>query len=327
MMAFRKVGRRLLLGSTLALPAVAQAQTWTPQRPIRMIVPFAPAGILDQLARLLAEPMGQRLGQPIIVENRPGAGGNVGTALAARARGDAHVVLVGSTGPLAVSPITESNLGYDPMTDLIPITLLNATPLVLVVRTASPHRDVPGLVAALKRDGREVFYPTPGVGSPQLLAQEAFRQIAGFPAAPVHYQGSAPAVLAVIAGEFPFTIENLVLVAPHVSGGTLRALGVTSLARAPMLPEVPTLAEQGFPGFSAGGWYGLLSPAGVPEEAVRALHLAAKAALAEPNVARRVNEMGGPPIGSTPLEFRAHIQAETEKWRGVMSRAAAPAVR
>jgi tripartite-type tricarboxylate transporter receptor subunit TctC len=319
--------RRALLAAGLALPAVARAQSWAPQRPIRMIVPFAPAGILDQLARLLAEPMGQRLGQPIIVENRPGAGGNVGTAMAARARGDAHVILVGSTGPLSVSPITEPNLGYDPKTDLIPITLLNATPLVLVVRQASPHRDVAGMVAALKRDGREVLYPTPGVGSPQLLAQEAFRQIAGFPAAPVHYQGSAPAVLAVIAGEFPFTIENLVLVAPHVQGGTLRALGVTSLTRAAMLPDVPTLAEQGFTGFSAGGWYGLLTPAGVPEEAIRAYHLAATGALAEPNVARRISEMGGPPIGSSPLEFRAHIQSETERWRGVLARAAAPVVR
>jgi len=323
--------RRGLMALALAAPAVARAQgnapLWSPNRPIRMIVPFAPAGILDQLARLLAEPMGRRLGQPIIVENRPGAGGNVGTAMAARARGDAHVVLVGSTGPLAVSPITEPNLGYDPLTDLIPITLLNATPLVLVVRQSSAARDVPSLVAALKHDGREVLYPTPGVGSPQLLAQEAFRQVAGFPAAPVHYQGSAPAVLAVIAGEFPFTIENLVLVAPHVQAGTLRALGVTSLSRAAMLPDVPTFAEQGFPGFSAGGWYGLLTPAGVPEEVVRVYNVAATGALGESIVARRIAEMGGPPIGNAPLEFRAHIQSETERWRSVLARAAAPVVR
>lgn len=317
------IARRLLLGgAALALPGVARAQGWVPQRPIRMIVPFAPAGILDQLARLLAEPMGQRLGQPIVVENRPGAGGNVGTALAARARGDAHVILVGSTGPLAVSPITEAQLGYDPQADLIPITLLNATPLVLVVRAQSPHRDVAGLVTALKAEGREVLYPTPGVGSPQLLAQEAFRQAAGFAAAPVHYPGSAPAIMGLIAGEFPFTIENLVLVAPHVSGGTLRALAVTSLTRAPMMPTVPTMVEQGFPGFSAGGWYGLLSPAGVPEEAVMAVNRAAVAALAESNVATRISAMGGPPIGSTPAEFQAHIRAETERWRGVLARAA-----
>lgn len=315
------IARRFLLGAALAAPGIARAQAWVPQRPVRMVVPFAPAGIVDQLARILAEPMGQRLGQPMVVENRAGAGGNVGTALVARARGDSHLLLVGSSGPLAVSPITEANLGYDPLRDLTPVTLLNATPLVLVVRAASPHRDLAGLVAALKAEGREVLYPTPGVGSPQLLAQEAFRQAAGFPAAPVHYPGSAPAITALIAGEFAFTIENLVLVAPQIAGGTLRALAVTSTARAPLLPEVPTMAEQGFAGFSAGGWYGLLTPAGVPEEAVMAYHRAAVAALAEPAVAARIGAMGGPPIGGTPGEFRTHIQAETERWRAVLARA------
>ncbi len=304
----------------LALPGLARAQ-WTPQRPIRLIVPFAPAGIVDQLGRMLAEPMGRRLGQPIVVENRAGAGGNVGTALVARARGDAHVMLVGSTGPLAVSPITEPALGYDPLVDLSPVTLINATPLVLVVRAASPHRDLAALVAALRAEQREVMYPTPGVGSPQLLAQEAFRQAAGFPAAPVHYQGSAPAVLAVMAGEYAFTIENLVLVRPQIEAGILRALAVTSATRAPMMPALPTMAEQGFPGFTAGGWYGLLSPAGVGEEVVRALNAAAVAALAEPEVSRRVADMGSPAIGGTPEQFRAHIRAEMERWRGVMAAA------
>jgi len=315
------IAQRVLLGAMLAAPGVARAQAWAPQRPVRMVVPFAPAGIVDQLARLLAEPMSQRLGQPVVVENRPGAGGNVGTAMVARARGDTHLLLVGSSGPLAVSPITEAQLGYDPATDLVPVTLLNATPLVLVVRAQSPHRDVASLVAALKAEGREVLYPTPGVGSPQLLAQEAFRQAAGFPAAPVHYPGSAPAITALIAGEFPFTIENLVLVAPQIAGGTLRALAVTSAARAPLLPQVPTMPEQGFAGFVAGGWYGLLTPSGVPEDAIAAYHRAATAALADSTIARRIGDMGGPPIGSTPLEFRAHIRAETERWRGVLARA------
>ena len=301
----------------LALPGLAAAQ-WAPQRAIRLVVPFAPGGIVDQLARLLAEPMGRRLGQPIVVENRAGAGGNVGTALVARARGDTHLMLVGSTGPLAVSPITEPSLGYDPLVDLSPVTLVNATPLLLVVRAASPHRDLASLVAALRAEPREVMYPTPGVGSPQLLAQEAFRQAAGFAAAPVHYPGSAPAVLAVMAGEYAFTIENLVLVRPQIEAGMLRALAVTSAARAPMMPALPTMAEQGFPGFTAGGWYGLLAPAGVGEDVVRALNAAAVAALAEPELARRVAEMGSPAIGGTPEQFRAHIRAETERWRGVL---------
>ena len=314
--------RRRSLFAALAAPGLAQAQPWSPVRPVRFVVPFAPAGIVDQLARILVEPMARRLGQPVVVENRPGAGGNVATRMVAAARGDAHLLLVGSSGPLAVSPITEAALGYDPLADLTPITLLNATPLVLVVRQDSPHRDLAGLVAALRGQGREVLFPTPGVGSPQLLAQEAFRQAAEFPAAPVHYPGSAPVILAVTAGEFPFTIENLVLVAPQIRAGAMRALAVTSARRAPALPDVPTMAEAGFPGFTAGGWYGLLSPAGVPEEAVARYHQAAAEALAEPDVARRITEMGEPPIGAGPQDFRRHIIAETERWRGVLARAA-----
>jgi tripartite-type tricarboxylate transporter receptor subunit TctC len=285
-----------------------------------MIVPFAPAGILDQLARLLAEPMGQRLGQPIIVENRPGAGGNVGTAMAARARGDAHVVLVGSTGPLAVSPISEPHLGYDPLTDLIPITLLNATPLVLVVRQASPYRDVPSLVAALKREGREVLYPTPGVGSPQLLAQEAFRQAAGFPAAPVHYQGSAPAVLSVIAGEFPFTIENLVLVAPHVQGGTLRALGVTTPERSPLVPHLPALAET-LPGFDAAPFNYIAATGGTPPEIVLRLNQAIVGILGDPAYRARMEALGEEATPSTPEELAATIARESARWKQVIDAA------
>ncbi len=318
------VSRAALAGGAISgavIPGSALAQ-WVPVRPIRLVVPFAPGGILDQLGRMLAEPMGRRLGQPVVVENRAGAGGNVGTALVARARGDSYIMLIGSTGPLAVSPISEPQLGYDPLVDLSPITLINATPLVLVVPAASPYRDLAGLVAAMRAERREVMYPTPGVGSPQLLAQEAFRQAAGFPAAPVHYQGSAQAVLAVIAGEYAFTIENLVLVRPQIEAGLLRPLAVTSLTRAAMMPGVATMAEQGFPGFSAGGWYGLLSPAGVPEEVLQALHQAAVAALAEPEVAHRVSDMGGPPIGNSPQAFRAHIRAEMERWRGVMAGAA-----
>ncbi|MCX7932841.1 MAG: tripartite tricarboxylate transporter substrate binding protein [Rhodovarius sp.] len=313
----------ILAGAAAALAAgrPVRAQGWNPQRPIRVIVPFAPGGIVDQIARLLAEPMARRLGQPLVVENRPGAGGNVATLMVARSRGDAHLLLAGSSGPLAVSPITEPHLGYDPLTDLTPITLINATPLVLVVRQDSPHRDLSALVRALRTAGREVLFPTPGVGSPQLLAQEAFRQAVGVAAAPVHYPGSAPVILAMLAGEFLFTIENLVLVAPHLQSGALRALAITSARRSPLLPEVPTMEEEGFQGFTAGGWYGLLAPAGIPEEAIARYHAAAVEALAEPEVARRIAAMGEPPIAAGPAAFREHIRAETERWRAVLSAA------
>lgn len=313
------IGRRALLvgvGAGLGVRGALASDTW-PARPLRIVVPFAPGGIVDVLARLLADRMGRGLGQPLIVETRPGAGGNIGTALVARARGDAHTLLLGSSGPLSVSPITERNLGYDPINDLTPIVLLAATPLVLVVPAASPHRDLAGLVEAM-RGGPEAMFPTPGLGSPQLLASEAFRQRAGFPAVPVHFSGSAPVVTAMLGGQMQWCFENLVLVLPHLREGRLRALAVTGRERAALLPDTPTVAEAGMPGFEAGGWYGLLSPAGVPPEVVSRLHAEAVAALREPEMARRIAEMGSPDVSSTPEAFRALIAAETEKWRKVL---------
>jgi tripartite-type tricarboxylate transporter receptor subunit TctC len=176
----------------------------------------------------------------------------------------------------------------------------------------------------MKKMPQEVLYPTPGVGSPQLLAQEAFRQRVGFPAAPVHYSGSAPAVMAVLSGEFPFTIENPLLTLGHIKAGKLRALAVTSKQRAPLLADVPTMSEAGLEGFEAGGWYGLVAPAGIPQEIVNQLHAEAVAALKEPEMAKRIAEMASPNITSTPQEFKEFIAAETQKWKTVLM-AAKPA--
>ena len=323
-MTARGTTRRAVLiaaAATAALAATragfAQSQAY-PNKRVRILVGFAPGGIVDTLGRLLADRLTRTMGQPFVVENRPGAGANLATGLVARAKGDPYTLLLGSSGPLAVSPTTEADLGYDPLVDLIPITIMAKTPLVVVVPAASPHKDLQSLMQAMKKAPQEVLYPTPGVGSPQLLAQEAFRQKVGFPAAPVHYNGSAPAVMAVLAGEFPFTIENPLLTLGHIRAGKLRALAVTSKQRASLLPEVPTMSEAGLEGFEAGGWYGLLAPAGVPAEIINQLHAETVAALKEPEFARRIAEMASPNITSTPDEFRALIAAETQKWRAVL---------
>ncbi|WP_431284634.1 Bug family tripartite tricarboxylate transporter substrate binding protein [Humitalea sp. 24SJ18S-53] len=309
--------RRSLLAAT-ALPFVARAQGAFPNRPIRVIAPFAPGGIVDVLARLLADRMARSIGQPVVVENRPGAGGNVGTALVARARGDAHVLLIGSSGPLAVSPTTEANLPYDPLTDLTPISLIGGTPLVLVVPAASPARDVPGLIALLKAEGREILWPTPGVGSPGLLAGEAFRQAAGFPASPVHYPGSPQVVLSVINREFPFCIENPLLVLPHIQAGTLRAIATTAPAPAGMFPDVPLISAT-LPSVSASGWYAVLAPAGIGAEAQAKLAAETVAALRDPDVTARLTAMAMTVAASDPAALTAHIVAETARWRGVLA--------
>ena len=316
-------GRRAALTGAAALLASvarvgAQESNPYPTRPVRIVVPFLPGGIVDTLARLLATKLQGSMGQPFVVESRPGAGGNVGTALVARAKEDPYTLLLGSSGPLAVSPTIERNLGYDPLIDLTPIALVAATPLVLAVPAASPHRDLHGMMRALRQARQEVLYPTPGLGSPQLLAGEAFRQRAGFSASPVHYTGSAPVVTALVAGEMPYTFENLLLVLPHIRAGTLRAIAVTSRGRAALLPEVPTMEEGGLDGFEARGWYGLLAPAGIPDAIVRRLNAETTAALRAPEVARRIAEMGSPSIGSSPEEFRQLIASETRKWRTVL---------
>ncbi|MSQ54349.1 MAG: tripartite tricarboxylate transporter substrate binding protein [Betaproteobacteria bacterium] len=320
----RPISRRSFVTGAVSTAALAASGagfaqgTGYPNKRVRMLAGFVPGGIVDTLARLLAERMQRTMGQPFVVENRPGAGGNLATGLVARAKGDPYTLMLGSSGPLAVSPTTEADLGYDPLTDLTPITLVAKTPLVVVVPAGSPHRDLQGLMQALKQAPQEVLYPTPGVGSPQLLAQEAFRQRAGFAASPVHYTGSAPAVMAMLAGEFQFTIENPLLVLSHIRAGKLRALAVTSLQRAPLLAEVPTVSESGLPNFEAGGWYGLIAPAGLPAPIVQQLHAEAVAALKEPEFAKRIADMGSPNISTTPEEFRAFIAAEIQKWRAVL---------
>lgn len=321
--------RKLLATAALAATLIAsrharaQAQAY-PNKRVRILVGFAPGGIVDTLARLLADRLQQSMGQPFVVENRPGAGANLATRLAANAKGDPYTLLLGSSGPLAVSPTSEPNLGYDPLVDLIPITVMAMTPLVLVVPAASPHQDLKSLLQALRQSKEELLYPTPGLGSPQLLAQEALRQRLGISATPVHYTGSAQAVLAVLSNEFQFTIENPLLVIGHIKAGKLRALGVTSKQRAPLLPDVPTLIESGLDGFEAGGWYGLVAPAGIPAEIVNQLHAETVKALKEPDFARRINEMASPNVTSTPEEFKAFIIAETQKWKTVLQ-AAKPA--
>ena len=321
--------RRLLAaagaGATLAASGAGFAQSQAyPNKRVRILAGFAPGGIVDTLARLLADRLTKSMGQPFVVENRPGAGGNLATGLVARAKGDPYMLNLGSSGPLAVSPTTETDLGYDPLVDLTPICLVAKTPLVVVVPGASPHKDLQSLIQAMKSAPREVLYPTPGVGSPQLLAQEAFRQKVGFPATPVHYTGSPAAVMAVLAGEFAFTIENPLLTLGHIKAGKLRALAVTSRQRAPLLPDVPTMSESGLDGFEAGGWYGLIAPAGIPQDIVNQLHAETVNALKEPEMAKRIADMASPNITSTPQEFRDFIAAETLKWRSVLQAAKKP---
>jgi tripartite-type tricarboxylate transporter receptor subunit TctC len=312
--------RRNLLAAALVTPAVrARAQADWPSRPIRVISPYAPGGVVDILARLVGDKLQRSLGQPFIVEARAGAGGNIGTAFVARAKGDAYTLLMGASGPLAINIALGQNTGYDPLTDFLPICLVAATPMLLVVPANSRAFRLADLVGQIRATQGTFIYGSGGPGTPQHLAGEMFRQAVGFTATHVPYSGSAPAVTALLAGEIPFIFDNLALVLPHLRAGALRALAVAGPQRVPQLTDVPTMIEEGFPGFQARGWYGLLAPSGVPSAVVARLSEETQRALRLPDVAQRLESgFGSPYVGTSPEGFAQFIAADIARWQGVV---------
>ena len=311
-----RISRRAALGLLVPLPAPAMEARY-PDRPVRIVVPYLAGGILDALARMLAEKLQRLHGQPFIVENRGGAGGNLGTALVARAKGDPYTLLMGSSGPLSINPALGQRLPYDPLADFTPIGLMAATPLVLTVPAGAALADVAGFLDWARSRPQPAIYGTPGVGTPQHMACEMLRLRAGFAATQVTYNGSAPVITALLAGDIGFAIENQALVLPQVAAGTLRALAVTSAARSAQLPAVPSLAEAGLPGYETRGWYGLLGPAGIPPGAVALLNHGLREATRQADVLARLASFGSPPVAGTPEEFAALIAADIDRWRAV----------
>jgi tripartite-type tricarboxylate transporter receptor subunit TctC len=314
--ALARLQAGVLLAPTL-LPRATRAADAYPNRPVRIVVPYLAGGILDALARLLSGSLQRSLGQPFLVENRGGAGGNLGTALVARAKAEPYTLLMGSSGPLAINPALGQALPYDPIADFAPIALMAATPLVLAVRADAPIATVADFIAWAKARPEPVLYGTPGIGTPQHMATELLRLRAGFAATQVPYQGSAAVITAMLAGDVGFVIENQALVLPQVEGGTLRALAVTSPQRSAALPDVPTLLETGLTGFETRGWYGLLAPAGVPAEVIAVLNQGVRDAVASPDVVAKLASFGSPIVTGSPDDFAQLIAADIARWRAV----------
>lgn len=308
--------RGLLLAGLAPVAARAQHAEW-PNRPVRLIVPYAAGGILDALARLVGDKLSRSLGQPFVVESRAGAGGNIGTAYVARAKGDPYTLLMGNSGPLSINPALARSLPFDPQRDFLPVSLVATTPLVFTVPARSPHHDVAGFIAAARAAAMPVLYGTPGIGTPQHMASEFLRLRAGFAATQVTYSGSAPVVTALLAGDVAFAIENQALVLEQIRAGALRALAVTTPGRSAELAAVPTMEEAGLPGYQVRGWYGLLTPAGVPPAIVAQLNAAVREAVRSTDVAARLASFGSPDVANSPEEFAALIAADTERWRSV----------
>ncbi|MSP75133.1 MAG: tripartite tricarboxylate transporter substrate binding protein [Rhodospirillaceae bacterium] len=309
--------RRYLLGTAtlaaLAPTSAAFAQAY-PSRPIRFIVPFAAgAGVLDIMARLVGQHLGQNVGQQVMIDNRPGAGGNVGAEVAAKATPDGYTLLMGAVA-LVVSPYLYARLPFDPLTDLVPVTQVNSAPLMLVVHPSLPVTSVAELIAYAKARPGQLNYGSGGVGATPFLATELFKSMAGIDVVHVPYKGGAPALADLVAGQLSFMIENVPGTLPLVRDGKLRALAITSRQRLALVPELPTMEEAGVPGYEMIGWNGIFVPKVTPAEIVTRLNAELVKVVRSAEVGEQLARLGAVPVGDTPQQFGTFVKAESARW-------------
>jgi tripartite-type tricarboxylate transporter receptor subunit TctC len=316
--------RTFLLGSAalLTVAPTAGAQTY-PNRPIRIVVPFVAGGALDTVARLIGGKLSEIVGQTVVIENRPGAGGNVGADAVAKSPPDGYTILL-STNGVAISPSLYRKLPYDPVNDLIPVTQLNASGLVLVSKLDLPVRNVQELIALAKSKPGQLNYGSTGVGNPLSLTMEMLKHAAGLSIQAVPYKGDAPLFTAMIAGEVDVAVVPMATARPHVEGGRVRALAVTSARRSFALPNVPTVAESGFPGFDSASWHGLFVAGKTPREIVAQIQQETAKVLKAPEIVARLRQFGAEPVGSTPDAFAAVFKADLAKFARIIEQAKIP---
>lgn len=310
--------RRALLAAALSSLAAPLARAQATGKPLRLVVPFAPGGSTDILARALQPKLAAALGLPVVVENRAGAGGSLGAADAAKAEPDGNTLLMGHIGTLAVNPAIYPKLGYDPVKSFSPVAWVARVPNVLVVSAASPVRSFKEFIELARRQPGRLSYSSGGNGSAAHITMEFLKLKAGVFMVHVPYRGTAPSVTDLIAGQVDATFTGAPAVLPHVRSGRLRALAVSSSKRLPQLPEVPTVAESGHAGFEADQWYGLVAPAGTPAAVVTRLNAEVNKALALPDVQQQLATEGAVPMPGTPQAFGELIAREIPRWAEVV---------
>jgi len=306
------------------VPSASLAQAY-PSKPVTFISPYVPGGTTDILARILAPRLQQALRQPFLVEYRPGAGGNVGTDMVARASPDGHTILMGASGPLSINVTLFKKLPYDPTTDLVPVVHVASVPLVLVTHPTFPAKSVQALLDLLKSKPDGYSYASAGTGTPQHLSAELLKLITGTRATHIPYKGSGPAINDLVGGQVPFGFESMIAVLQQVKGGRLQALGVSDTRRSPVLPDVPTLAEAGVPNYDAFAWYGVLAPKGTPAQVVTVLNTEMRKVLGSPEVRQRLLDLGSTDVAGPPEQFGAFIKSEIAKWGKVVRASGASA--
>lgn len=305
----------LLAASAGAAPALAQ-ERW-PTKPVRLVVPFAPGGSTDVLARLVGQKLSTLWGQPVVVDNKAGAGGNLGADAVAKSAADGYTLLMAS-GSIAINPSIYKKMPFDTKKDLVPITNVAGGPMLVVVPERSPAKSVQDLIALAKAKPGSVNFGSAGVGSQVHLAGENFANAAGIEITHVPYKGEAVAYNDLIAGQIDLMVGNFAAASALLGPGRLRALAVTSKERAPQMPEIPTVAESGLPGFENTGWFGLFAPAGTPAEVIAKVQRDTAAVMAETDTKARLYVQGMTPIANKPAEFAATMDAELERWAAVV---------
>ena len=312
--------RFFALVSLLAASLASSAQDW-PNRAIRIIVPFAPGGATDIPARLVAPKLSEALGQPVVVENRTGAGGIVGIQAAAQSQPDGYTMLIATNGELVMNPSIYPKLPYDPFKDFVPVSIMVESPMLLVVPANSPHNSLGDIIAAAKAKPGAITYSTAGIGSTSHVLTEMFATQAGIQLLHVPYKGGAPASQAVATGEVAMALLNLGSAVNFVKGGKAKAIAVTSEKRHPGFPEWPTAIEAGAPGFADAIWIGMAAPAGVPRDIVNRMSAEVAKALRAPDVRERFAQLGSDPVGSTPEEAAARIKREFPRYAAAIKKA------
>lgn len=307
----------VLAAAVFALPA-AHGQAY-PTKPLRLVVPFPPGGSADILGRAIGQKLSEGLGQPVVVENRPGAGTAIAADAVAKAPADGYTLMLGTVSSHAINPALNPKLPFDPVRDFTPISPVASIPFALLVHPSLPVKNVRELVAYARRQPGRLDYSSAGSGTSNHLAGELFESMTGTHLVHIPYRGSAPALQDLIAGRVALMFDLVLTAAPHVKSGAVRGIAVTGATRSTVLPDLPTVAESGLPGYEVSAWFGIFAPAGVPQPVVARLNAEIAKAMAAPDLRQRLVSQGAEPLTSSPAEFAAYLKSEIAKWAKVVA--------